>query len=116
MDLRDGISTTKSSEDFIKFKFEEDGADELYLAVAGPEKAITYEDTDFTIYLVNKGEEKSVELVSENFEFSAIMVTFDVTRSEVVNFNAPFSILSSGFMGFPSGSLTFQVEAKEFTL
>ena len=84
MDLRAGISTTKSSEDFMKFKFEEDGADDLYLAVAGPEKAITYEDTDFTIYLVNQGEEKSVELVSENFEFSE---KINIGHNEVVKRN-----------------------------
>ncbi len=70
MDLRPGISTSKSSEKFMKFTFEEDNKSPLYLAVAGPEKAYTYQDTNYTIYLVNKGEEKTVELYSEEFNLS----------------------------------------------
>lgn len=87
MNLRAGISTNKSSEDFIKFTFEEDEEPPVYVAVTGPEKAITYEKADYTVYVVNKGEEKTVEVTAPDFGLSE---TVKVGKNEVVKKN--FSI------------------------
>lgn len=92
-DLRAGISSTKSSNDFMKLTFEEDVEDEWYVALAGTEKGITYEDTDFTVYLVNKGADKTVELVSEELGLSE---NVKIGHNEVVKKNVR---LASEVMG-----------------